>query len=72
MKERVGRLRRNIVIEPDKDDVNLFELSFESRNPLIAQEVAGILASAFMGETLKLREEQAVGTTAFMRAEAES
>ncbi len=71
MKKRVGRLRKNIVIEPDKEDENLFELSFESRNPLIAQEVAGILASAFMGETLKLREEQAVGTTAFMKAETE-
>jgi len=71
MKERVGRLRKNIVIEPDKEDENLFELSFESRNPLIAQEVAGILASAFMGETLKLREERAVGATAFMKAETE-
>ena len=71
MKERVGRLRKNIVIEPDEEDENLFELSFESRDPLIAQEVAGILASAFMGETLKLREERAVGTTAFMKAETE-
>jgi len=71
MKKRVGRLRKNIVIEPDKEDENLFDLSFESRNPLIAQEVAGILASAFMGETLKLRDERAVGTTAFMKAETE-
>jgi len=71
MKKRVRKIRKNIEIEPDEEDANLFYLSFDARNPLIAQEVAEILASAFMGETLKLREEQAVGTTVFMKGETE-
>jgi len=71
MSKRVRKLRKNTRIEADEEDENLFDLSFESRNPLIAQEVTGILASAFMDENLKYREERAVGTTKFMKVETE-
>jgi len=71
MGKKVARLRKDIQIEPDDEDDRLFNLSFESRNPLTAQEVTGRITSIFMDEILKFREERAVGTTTFIKAEAE-
>lgn len=71
MGKRVKRLRKDIRIKADEEDNKLFRLSFESRNPLTAQEVTGRITSVFMEEILKFREERAVGTTTFIKAEAE-
>ena len=48
MGKRVARLRRDIQIKEDDEDDNLFNLSFESRDPLTAQEVTGRITSVFI------------------------
>jgi len=68
--DRVRRMRKNIDVDAEEGE-NTFELSFESRSPLKAQQVAHRLASVFVDESLKLREERATATTAFFQVEAD-
>ncbi len=46
-----------------------FEISFEWYDPKIAADVANALASQFIDENLKIREEMAMGTTKFLESE---
>jgi polysaccharide chain length determinant protein (PEP-CTERM system associated) len=77
LESRVGNLRKNILIETPRpqlrgvSDSNSFRLSFESKNPERAQQVASRLASMFIEANLKIREQRAQGTTIFIKAEAE-
>jgi protein tyrosine kinase modulator len=66
---RVNRLRKMINIEINRNDT--FKLSFEHESPQTAMEVAARLASLFIDENIQSREQQAVGTTAFMNTEVE-
>jgi len=70
MGDRIRKMRKNILVEVEEEE-NAFELSFDSRSPRKAQEVAARLASVFVDETLKLREERATETTAFLEVEAD-
>jgi len=70
IRDRVGRMRKNIEVDAEEGE-NTFELSFDSRSPVKAQEVTARLGSVFVDETLKLREEAAVQTTVFIEAESE-
>jgi len=70
IRDRVRRMRKDIDVDPEEGE-NTFELSFDSRSPVKAQEVAARLGSVFVDETLKLREEAAVQTTVFIEAESE-
>jgi polysaccharide chain length determinant protein (PEP-CTERM system associated) len=68
MEERVERLRKKIKINTRRNDT--FELSFDAESPEKAMRVTDRLASLFIAENLRVREQQAVGTTTFMNAEA--
>jgi len=68
--DRVRKMRKNIGVDAEEGE-NTFELSFDSRIPVKAQEVTARLASVFVDETLKLREERATETTAFIKAEGD-
>lgn len=46
-----------------------FKLSYEGRNPGTVQKVSNVLASLYLEENLKAREEQAARTTAFLEKE---
>ena len=46
-----------------------FEISFEWYDPKIAADVANALASQFIEENLKIREQMAMGTTKFLETE---
>jgi len=68
--DRVNKLRKNIIFESRQRE-NSFRLSFESENPQVAQQVAARLASLFIEENLRLREQRAVGTTVFIKSESD-
>jgi len=70
MESRVGKLRKNILLNTRQRE-NSFRLSFESKSPEKAQQVATRLASLFIEENLKLREQRAIGTTLFIKSERE-
>ncbi len=61
----------------NKIDVNLrasnqaFEISFEWRDPHVSAQVANALASQFIDQNLRVREEMAMGTTSFLDREVQ-
>ncbi|HEV3277974.1 MAG TPA: hypothetical protein VG860_14240 [Terriglobia bacterium] len=68
----VELMRKNIQITPiQKDvsekDVNAFKIAFTGDDPTSAQRVTDRLTSLFIGENLKLQEQQDVGTTGFLK-----
>jgi polysaccharide chain length determinant protein (PEP-CTERM system associated) len=69
MEDRVQALRRNIVIDFRRS--NVFSLSYDSEIPEKAKQIAGRVASLFIEQNLQVREQQALGTTSFINAEAE-
>lgn len=69
MEDRVEKFRKNIRLDVRGNDS--FLIAFEASTPEQAMQVAGRLASLFIEENLQLREQQAVGTTAFVNSEAD-
>jgi polysaccharide chain length determinant protein (PEP-CTERM system associated) len=63
-------LRKSITVESRREP-NVFELSFESKNPEKAKQVTNRLASLFIEQNLRVREHQAQETKSFINAEAE-
>jgi len=70
LENRIERLRKTIKVDFRRNN-NVFQLSFESTNPEKAKLVTGRLASLFIEQNLQVREQQAMGTKAFMSAEAD-
>jgi polysaccharide chain length determinant protein (PEP-CTERM system associated) len=77
MDARVGKLRKNILIDVRRDNLkdvhrdDTFALSFEHTNPEKAMQVAVRLGALFIDGNLQLREQQATATTSFINAEAD-
>lgn len=68
----VDELRPKISIAPQgRGQTNGFRISFEWHNPRIAADVANFVASQVIEENLKIREQMAMGTTAFLQSELE-
>jgi polysaccharide chain length determinant protein (PEP-CTERM system associated) len=67
--ERVALLRARITLAISRNDA--FTLSFDAGSPDIARQVTARLAALFIEENLKVREQQASGTTTFINTEAE-
>jgi polysaccharide chain length determinant protein (PEP-CTERM system associated) len=70
--EMVELMRKNIKVElPTKRDEKggFFSISFINDNPNIAAAVTNRLSSLFIEENLKIREQQASGTTEFLTNE---
>lgn len=69
--EVVELMRKNIQVElpTKKDERGSFAISFISDNPNTAMAVANRLSSLFIEENLKIREQQASGTTEFLTNE---
>ena len=69
--ELVELMRKNIKVElpTKKDDKGYFTISFIGDNPKMVTTIANRLASLFIEENLRIREQQAVGTTEFLAAE---
>jgi polysaccharide chain length determinant protein (PEP-CTERM system associated) len=71
--EKIEILRKQIRVEvgrlKDKLDTNSFSIAFQDEDPQTAMKVANGLAEFFIEENLKLREDQAIGTTDFLESE---
>ena len=70
--EVVALMRENIKVElptKKKEEKGSFTISYISSDPNVAMIVANRLASLFIEENLKIREQQAVGTTEFLSNE---
>ncbi len=74
LEELVDQMRKNILIEPIHGANNStpgFYIAFTASTPKMAQDVCAEITSLFMEENLKIREEQAVGTTQFLTSQLE-
>ena len=69
--EIVVLMRKNIKVET-KAKEGYFTISFIEKDPRIVAKVTNKLASLFIEENLKLREQQAQGTTEFLSIELEA
>jgi len=70
MNDKVKKLRKKIKVKTEEGE-NSFEMSFESRFPIKAQEVTAKIAAVFVEEAMKFRAERATETTVFIKAEAD-
>ena len=69
--EVVALMQKNIKVElpTKKEEKGYFTISYMGSDPTMTTTVTNRLASLFIEENLKLREQQAVGTTEFLNAE---
>jgi polysaccharide chain length determinant protein (PEP-CTERM system associated) len=76
LEEKISSLRERISVEVTRSnrraDADSFTISFKDANPEIAMKVTNAIATSFIDENLKVREEQAVGTSNFLAGELES
>lgn len=61
-----------IALPTKKEEKGYFSIEYTGRDPNVVTTVANRLASQFIEENLKLREQQAVGTTEFLATELAS
>jgi polysaccharide chain length determinant protein (PEP-CTERM system associated) len=81
MEELVGRMRKNVTVAPIKPlavtgsvvvpAMPGFTISFTDDDPKMAQQICTEIVSMFMEENLKVREQQAQGTTDFLTKQLE-
>jgi polysaccharide chain length determinant protein (PEP-CTERM system associated) len=76
LEEKIASLRKRIVVKVTqsgrRSDADSFNISFKDESPEIAMKVTNAIATSFIDENLKVREEQAVGTSNFLAGELES
>jgi polysaccharide chain length determinant protein (PEP-CTERM system associated) len=71
MEDKVERLRQNISVEVFSDrrrgtSAEAFSISFKGKDPEIVMRVTNDIAESFINENLRIREEEAVGTSDFL------
>ena len=75
MEDKILSLRKRIQVDVSgggRRGANAFEIFFTGKHPKQIAEVANALASYFITENLKLREDQAIGTSEFLTDELET
>jgi succinoglycan biosynthesis transport protein ExoP len=73
--QKVEMMRKDIVIDLVRDERNritAFNVSYSSRNPLMAQQVTSELTDLFINENLEVRQQQSEDTTQFLEAQLET
>lgn len=68
----VDLMQKNILVElptKKKEEKSSFAISYTGKDPQVITAVANRLTSLFIEENLRLREQQAVGTTEFLSGE---
>lgn len=71
----VEQMRRDIHVRPigaggpGQDATVAFTVSYDGWDPRQVAEIAGVLSSFYVNENLRMREEQASGTTEFLKAQ---
>ena len=73
--QKIAIMRKDIVLDlvrdPQKQDISSFTISYEARDPRLAQEVTSELTELFINENLKVRQEESEGTTDFLEKQLE-
>ena len=71
LEDKLESLRKRISIDVTaaRTGADAFSISFEGRDPEKVMQVANALATYFIDENLKVREDQAVGTSDFLDSE---
>jgi polysaccharide chain length determinant protein (PEP-CTERM system associated) len=71
MEEVVEYMRRNIQVDlpTNQKEKNFFYISYDGNNPWLVAQITNKLASMFIEENLKFREQQAQGTSDFLENE---
>jgi polysaccharide chain length determinant protein (PEP-CTERM system associated) len=76
LEQVIERMRRDILLEPKGQESQgkgettvAFTISYKGSNPEQVAQVANTLASFYIDENLKVREQQAIGTADFLRAQ---
>ena len=71
IEDKISLLRDQVDISTQAygESANMFSISFSGPNPEQVAPVVNGLAALFINENLKVREEQSLGTTAFLEAE---
>ncbi|MFP3980724.1 MAG: GumC family protein [Desulfobacterales bacterium] len=69
--EIIERFRENIEVSMERGRGNVFSVSFTGRDPDRVKQVANALASKFIEENLRFREERARDTAAYIQDELE-
>lgn len=67
--ETISRMRNNIEVRTTvarNDNIEAFSLSFQGKDPVMVMNVTNELASLFIEENLKIREQLVEGTTEFL------
>lgn len=75
MESVVEAMRKDIIIDVPKGkekEQNHFSISYIGKDPKLVAAVTGRLASLFIEENLKIREQQAAGTTEFLESELQT
>jgi len=75
MEDKIQSLRRRIEVDVSgggRRGANAFEIFFTGKHPKQIAEVANALTSYFITENLRLREDQAIGTSEFLTDELEN
>jgi polysaccharide biosynthesis transport protein len=72
---QVERMRKDIEIELVRDPqsrVNAFNVSYNARDPYVAQQVTSQLTDLFISENLEVRQQQSEDTTKFLEGQLEA
>ena len=74
IRKKINSMRKAIVIDVHRGDrrnqqTSAFTISFEDRNPVNAANIVNKIASLFISENLRAREEQARSTSQFLEKE---
>ena len=74
MEDKITDLRERITVDVLRGGrgADAFTVSFKATEPKLAMDVANALSSYFINENLKVREEQAMGTSSFLQAELDT
>ena len=75
MEDKIQSLRKRIRVDVSgggRRGANAFEVFFTGKHPKQIAEIANVLASYFITENIKLREDQAIGTSEFLTDELET
>ncbi|MFP4000008.1 MAG: GumC family protein [Desulfobacterales bacterium] len=69
MEELIARARENINVTMQRDRGNVFSVSFQGKDPSTVMDVTNWLASKFIEENLRVREERARETSTYIHNE---
>ena len=69
IEDKIALLRHQVDISSQEYGENMFSISFSGPNPEQVAPVVNGLAALFIDANLRVREEQALGTTTFLEAE---